>query len=180
MVGVLMSWYVVYVLAGKERKVKEDMKKVFAEKGIPEVLEEAAVPPEKIIEVVFSPEKHISRRFYSGYLLIRLSDSATEEVFEILRNVEGVVGIMGDGKPRPLAEEEAYKLLEQIKVEEIKPKPRYQFLPGDRVRITEGPFANFHGIVDEVKPDKGKVKVLVSIFGRETPVEIEFAHVQKI
>ncbi len=175
-----MGWYVVYVLAGKEKAVKEALARAFAEAGQGEVLEEAVVPPEKIIEVVFSPEKHVSRRFYSGYLLVRLADSAAEEAFEILRNVEGVVGIMGDGKPRALLEEEARKLLEQIRVEEIKPKPRYQFLPGDRVRITEGPFANFHGVVDEVKPDKGKVRVLVSIFGRETPVEIEFAHVQKI
>ncbi|WP_246167917.1 transcription termination/antitermination protein NusG [Thermosulfurimonas marina] len=173
-----MSWYVVYVWAGREREVAEALKARFAEEGLAEVLEQVVVPPEKIIEVVFSPEKHVSRRFYSGYILVKLQDG--EGAFELLRNVEGVVGIMGDGKPRPLTEEEARKLLEQIAVEEIKPKPRYQFMPGDRVRITEGPFANFHGVVDEVKPDKGKVRVLVSIFGRETPVEIEFAHVQKI
>ncbi len=173
-----MPWYVVYVWSGKEKAVKEALERAFEESGLSEALEEVVVPPEKIIEVVFSPEKHVSRRFYSGYVLVKLADG--EGAFEILRNVEGVVGIMGDGQPRPLAEEEARKLLEQITVEEIKPKPRYQFMPGDRVRITEGPFANFHGVVDEVKPDKGKVRVLVSIFGRETPVEIEFAHVQKI
>ncbi len=173
-----MPWYVVYVWSGKEKAVKEALERAFAEAGLAEALEEVVVPPEKIIEVVFSPEKHVSRRFYSGYVLVRIADG--ERAFEILRNVEGVVGIMGDGQPRALAEEEARKLLEQITVEEIKPKPRYQFMPGDRVRITEGPFANFHGVVDEVKPDKGKVRVLVSIFGRETPVEIEFAHVQKI
>ncbi len=172
------NWYVIYVWAGREREVKDNLRRVFAEAGQAEALEEVVVPPEKIIEVVFSPEKHVSRRFYPGYILVKLEDS--EGVFEILRKAEGVVGIMGDGKPVPLSEEEARKFLEQISVEEIKPKPRYQFMPGDRVRITEGPFANFHGIVDEVKPDKGKVRVLVSIFGRETPVEIEFAHVQKI
>ncbi|WP_255592379.1 transcription termination/antitermination protein NusG [Thermosulfurimonas sp. F29] len=174
-----MPWYVVYVWSGKEKAVGEALREAFSRAGMAEVLEEVVVPPEKIIEVVFSPEKHVSRRFYSGYILVRLAEEA-EGIFEVLRNVEGVVGIMGDGKPRPLSEEEARKLLEQITVEEIKPKPRYQFMPGDRVRITEGPFANFIGVVDEVKPDKGKVRVLVSIFGRETPVEIEFAQVQKI
>jgi len=174
----MSNWYVVYVWAGKEWEVKENLLRLFAEAGLESALEEVVVPPEKIIEVVFSPEKHVSRRFYPGYILVKLA--AGEEAFTILRKAEGVVGIMGDGKPVPLSEEEARKFLEQISVEEIKPKPRYQFMPGDRVRITEGPFANFHGVVDEVKPDKGKVKVLVSIFGRETPVEIEFAHVQKI
>ncbi len=172
------NWYVVYVWAGKEKEVKENLRHVFEAEGLSEALEEVVVPPEKIIEVVFSPEKHVSRRFYPGYVLVKCAEG--EEVFSVLRKAEGVVGIMGDGRPVPLSEEEARKFLEQISVEEIKPKPRYQFMPGDRVRITEGPFANFHGIVDEVKPDKGKVRVLVSIFGRETPVEIEFAHVQKI
>ena len=174
----MSHWYVVYVWAGREWEVKERLSGVFAEAGLEGVLEEVVVPPEKVIEVVFSPERQVSRRFYPGYILVKLSGG--EEAFSLLRKVEGVVGIMGDGKPVPLSEEEARKFLEQISVEEIKPKPRYQFMPGDRVRITEGPFANFHGVVDEVKPDKGKVKVLVSIFGRETPVEIEFAHVQKI
>jgi len=172
-----MSWYVVYVWAGREREVAEALKARLAEEGLSEALEQVVVPPEKIIEVVFSPEKHVSRRFYSGYILVKVQG---EGALEVLRSVKGVVGIMGDGKPRPLSEEEAQKLLSQIAVEEIKPKPRYQFMPGDRVRIIEGPFANFHGVVDEVKPDKGKVRVLVSIFGRETPVEIEFTHVQKI
>jgi len=174
----MSKWYVDYVWAGKELEVKENLYKIFAEAGLESALEEIVVPPEKIIEVVFSPEKHVSRRFYPGYILAKLAEE--EEAFSLLRKAEGVVGIMGDGKPVPLSEEEAQKFLEQISVEEIKPKPRYQFMPGDRVRITEGPFANFHGVVDEVKPDKGKVRVLVSIFGRETPVEIEFAHVQKI
>ncbi len=171
------SWHVVHVWAGKEREVKERLKEFLAREGLSEAVEEVVVPPEKEIEVVFSPERHISRRFYPGYILVKVSGG--DEVFEVLRRVEGVVGVMGDGRA-PISEEEARKFFEQISVEEIKPKPRYQFMPGDRVRITDGPFANFHGIVDEVKPEKGKVKVLVSIFGRETPVEIEFAHVQKI
>jgi transcriptional antiterminator NusG len=103
-----------------------------------------------------------------------------EELKEEIKRLEGVLDVIGGDRLYVFRTEEVEKLISQLVVEEIKPKPRYQFTQGDRVRITEGPFANFIGVVDEVKPDKGKVKVLVSIFGRETPVEIEFAYLQKI
>jgi len=103
-----------------------------------------------------------------------------EALKEEIKKIKGVIDIIGGDKLYIFRSEEVERLISQLVVEEIKPKPRYQFMQGDRVRITEGPFANFIGIVDEVKPEKGKVKVLVSIFGRETPVEIEFAYLQKI
>ncbi len=171
-------WYSIQVWAGREEEIKNKIEELFTQKGWIDRVERFFVPPLKEIEIYFSPEKQIVQRFYSGYFLM-LAD-LDEEMKEEIKNIEGVLDIVGGDKFYVFRNEEVEKLISQLVVEEIKPKPRYQFLPGDRVRITEGPFANFIGIVDEVKPDKGKVKVLVSIFGRETPVEIEFTHLQKL
>ena len=174
----MAQWYVVHVFAGFEKELKKKIEEALEKAGLKEKVSEIVAPPEKIIEIIGLPSGPQARKFYPGYLLVRAEPE--EEVFEVIRGVEKVVGFMGGKKPLPLREEEAQKILERLRVTEIKPKPRYQFEPGDRVRVIQGPFANFHGVVDEVKPDKGKVRVLVSIFGRETPVELEFAHVQKI
>ncbi len=171
-------WYSIQVWSGKEKEVSERVKDLFRERGWEGKLERLFVPPPKEIEVFFSPEKHYTQRFYSGYFLILAE--LDEEMREAIKGIDGVLDIVGGDKIYYFRAEEVEKLISQLTVEEIKPKPRYQFLQGDRVRITEGPFANFIGVVDEVKPDKGKVRVLVSIFGRETPVEIEFTHLQKI
>ncbi len=171
-------WYSVQVWSGLEEKIKNQIEFLLEEKGLKDKVERFFVPPAKEIEVMFSPEKQVSQKFYSGYFLIY--GEMDQELKEEIKKIEGVLDIVGGDKLYIFRTEEVEKLISQLVVEEIKPKPRYQFMQGDRVRITEGPFANFIGIVDEVKPDKGKVKVLVSIFGRETPVEIEFAYLQKI
>jgi transcriptional antiterminator NusG len=170
-------WYSVQVWSGLEEDIKQKVEKLLEEKA-KEKVEKIFVPPPKEIEIVFSPEKQVTQRFYSGYFLIygELDEALKEEI----KKIKGVIDIIGGDKLYIFRSEEVEKLISQLVVEEIKPKPRYQFMQGDRVRITDGPFANFIGIVDEVKPEKGKVKVLVSIFGRETPVEIEFAYLQKI
>jgi transcriptional antiterminator NusG len=170
-------WYSVQVWSGLEEDIKQKVEKLLEEKA-KEKVEKIFVPPPKEIEIVFSPEKQVTQKFYSGYFLIygELDEALKEEI----KKIKGVIDIIGGDKLYIFRSEEVERLISQLVVEEIKPKPRYQFMQGDRVRITEGPFANFIGIVDEVKPEKGKVKVLVSIFGRETPVEIEFAYLQKI
>jgi transcriptional antiterminator NusG len=170
-------WYSVQVWSGLEEDIKQKVGKLLEEKA-KEKVEKIFVPPPKEIEIVFSPEKQVTQRFYSGYFLIygELDEALKEEI----KKIKGVIDIIGGDKLYIFRSEEVERLISQLVVEEIKPKPRYQFMQGDRVRITDGPFANFIGIVDEVKPEKGKVKVLVSIFGRETPVEIEFAYLQKI
>jgi transcriptional antiterminator NusG len=170
-------WYSVQVWSGLEEDIKQKVEKLLEEKA-KEKVEKIFVPPPKEIEIVFSPEKQVTQKFYSGYFLIygELDEALKEEI----KKIKGVIDIIGGDKLYIFRSEEVERLISQLVVEEIKPKPRYQFMQGDRVRITDGPFANFIGIVDEVKPEKGKVKVLVSIFGRETPVEIEFAYLQKI
>ncbi len=171
-------WYSIQVWSGLEEKVKQELEDLLERKGLRDKVERFFVPPPKEIEVMFSPEKQVSQKFYSGYFLVFAE--LDEELKEEIRKIDGVLDIVGGDKLYVFRTEEVEKLISQLVVEEIKPKPRYQFMQGDRVRITDGPFANFIGIVDEVKPEKGKVKVLVSIFGRETPVEIEFAYLQKI
>ncbi len=171
-------WYSVQVWAGLEEKIKDKLEKLLEEKGVRDKIERIFVPPPKEIEVIFSPEKQVTQKFYSGYFLIY--GELDEQLKEEIKKINGVIDIVGGDKIYIFRTEEVEKLISQLVVDEIKPKPRYQFMQGDRVRITEGPFANFIGVVDEVKPDKGKVRVLVSIFGRETPVEIEFAYLQKI
>ena len=171
-------WYSVQVWSGMEEKIKNEVEKALNEKGFGDRVEKYFVPPVKEIEVIFSPEKQVFEKFHSGYFLMLAE--MNDEMRDVIKNIEGVLEIVGGDKLYYFRNEEVEKLISQLVVEEIKPKPRYQFMQGDRVRITDGPFANFIGIVDEVKPDKGKVRVLVSIFGRETPVEIEFAYLQKI
>ncbi|PMP67766.1 MAG: transcription termination/antitermination factor NusG [Thermodesulfobacterium geofontis] len=171
-------WYSIQVWSGLEEDIKQKVEKLLEEKGMREKIERIFVPPPKEIEIVFSPEKQVTQRFYSGFILVY--GELDEEIMNEIKKIKGVINIVGGDKLYIFRTEEVEKLISQLAVKEIKPKPRYQFMQGDRVRITEGPFANFIGIVDEVKPEKGKVKVLVSIFGRETPVEIEFTYLQKI
>jgi len=172
------NWYAIQVQVGREEEVKERFERYLAENNLSDKVERIFVPPPKEIEVVFSPEKQEVRRFYSGYFLIYAE--LDEALRETIRGMEGVLEVVGGDKLYFFRTEEVEKLMGQLVVEEIKPKPRYQFMPGDRVKILEGPFANFIGTIEEVKPDKGKVKVLVSIFGRETPVDIDFTNLQKI
>lgn len=170
------TWYSIQVCSGLEEEVKEKLEALLEKKD--KKIEKIFVPPLKEIEVSLSPEKQSVGRFYSGYFLVY--GEIDEETKEEIRKLEGVLDIVGGGTLYFFRNEEVEKLISQLGVEEIKPKPRYQFMPGDKVRIIEGPLANFIGTVDEIKPDKGKVKVLVSIFGRETPVEIEFTYLQRI
>lgn len=172
------NWYSVQVWAGKEEEVKEKLEKLLAEQGFSDKFEKIFVPPPKEIEVHFSPERQEKRRFYSGYFLIY--GELDEALRQAIKSLEGVLDIVGGDKLYFFRTEEVEKLQSSLVVEEIKPKPRYQFMVGDKVKIIEGPFANFIGTVEEVKPDKGKVRVLVSIFGRETPVDIDFTNLQKI
>ncbi|MFN3567607.1 MAG: transcription termination/antitermination protein NusG, partial [Caldimicrobium sp.] len=125
-----------------------------------------------------SPEKQLEGMFYSGYFLVY--GEIDEDLKKGIKDIEGVLDVVGGDKVSLFRTEEVERLINQFVVEEIKPKPRYQFMPGDKVKIIEGPFANFIGVVDEVRADKGKVRVLVSIFGRETPVDIDFTNLQKI
>ena len=136
------------------------------------------VPTEQVVEMVKGSKKTSSRKFFPGYILLNVD--LTDETWHTVRGTPKVTGFVGDDlHPQSLPDAEAMKIIGRIKDGALKPKPKVMYDVGDTVRVTEGPFANFQGIVDEVFPDKGRVRVMVSIFGRETPVELEFIQVTK-
>ena len=145
----------------------------------PEKFGEVVVPTEEIVELVKGKRKTSSRKFYPGYILVQMD--LTEETWHMVKDTPKVTGFLGGRDiPAPLTDEEAEQIINQVEAGKTKPQPKYSFETGDEVRVVDGPFTNFTGTVEDVKPDKGKIKVLVSIFGRPTPVELEFVQVMKV
>jgi transcription termination/antitermination protein NusG len=173
------QWYIVHTYSGYENKVKASLEERVKSAGLEEYFDQILVPTEKVVELVKGQKKESSRKFYPGYVLINME--MNEKTWHLVNDTPKVTGFLG-GKtsPIPIPEEEAIAIIGQIKTGTLQPKPKYQFEQGDEVRVTDGPFSNFNGIVEEVKPEKGKLRVLISIFGRATPVELEFVQVTKI
>ena len=173
------KWYIVHVYSGFENKVKIALEEHIASSSHADKFGEVVVPTEEIVELVKGKRKTSSRKFYPGYILVNME--LDEETWHIVNNTAKVTGFLGGRqKPAPLTDEEAEQILQRMEVGKLKPQPKYFFESGDEIRVIDGPFANFNGIVDEVNPEKGKIKVLVSIFGRSTPVELEFVQVTKL
>jgi transcriptional antiterminator NusG len=176
---VALKWYIVHVYSGFENKVKAALEERIASSSDPEKFGEVVVPTEEIVELVKGKRKTSSRKFYPGYILVRLD--LDDETWHIVNDTAKVTGFLGGRKkPTPLSEEEADQILNRMEAGKLKPQPKYFFESGDEIRVIDGPFTNFNGTVQEVNPEKGKIKVLVSIFGRSTPVELEFVQVQKL
>jgi transcriptional antiterminator NusG len=173
------KWYIVHVYSGFENKVKTALEERVASSPHPEKFGEVLVPTEEIVELVKGKRKTSSRKFYPGYLLIRMElDDETWHIINSTAKVTGFVG--GREKPAPISDEEAEQILNRMVAGKLKPQPKYFFEAGDEIRVIDGPFKNFNGTVEEVNPEKGKIRVLVSIFGRSTPVELEFVQVTKL
>jgi transcriptional antiterminator NusG len=176
---VAFKWYIVHVYSGFESKVKTALEERINSSPHAEKFNEVVVPTEEIVELVKGKRKTSSRKFYPGYILVNME--LDDETWHIINNTAKVTGFLGGrDKPTPLTDEEAEQILKRMEVGKLKPQPKYFFESGDEVRVIDGPFTNFNGIVDEVNPEKGKIKVLVSIFGRSTPVELEFVQVTKL
>ncbi len=174
-----LKWYIVHVYSGFENKVKAALEERIASSSDPEKFGEVVVPTEEIVELVKGKRKTSSRKFYPGYILVRLD--LDDETWHIVNDTAKVTGFLGGRKkPTPISEEEADQILNRMEAGKLKPQPKYFFESGDEIRVIDGPFTNFNGTVQEVNPEKGKIKVLVSIFGRSTPVELEFVQVQKL
>ena len=174
-----LNWYIVHVYSGFESKVKKALEERIATFSDSEKFGEIVVPTEQIVELVKGKRKTSSRKFYPGYILVQMD--LNDETWHIVNNTEKVTGFLGGReKPTPISEEEAQQILNRMEAGKLKPKPKYFFETGDEVRVIDGPFTNFNGTVDEVNPEKGKIKVLVSIFGRSTPVELDFVQVTKL
>jgi transcriptional antiterminator NusG len=176
---VAFKWYIVHVYSGFENKVKKALKERIASSPHPEKFGEVLVPTEQIVELVKGRRKESSRKFYPGYILVNME--LDDETWHVVNDTAKVTGFLGGrNKPTPLTDEEASNILNRMEAGKLKPKPKYFFEQGDEIRVIDGPFANFNGTVEEVNQEKGKIRVLVSIFGRATPVELEFVQVVKI
>lgn len=172
------NWYIVHTHTGFEDKVKEALTERIHSAGQEESFDEIIVPTEQVVEMVKGSRKTSLRKFFPGYILIcmELNDTTWHTVNDTPR----VTGFVGDNRnPQPLPEKDALKIIGRIEEGATTPKPKVVFEEGDPVRVIEGPFANFQGVIEEVYPEKGRVKVMVSIFGRSTPVELEYIQVSK-
>ena len=173
------KWYIVHVYSGFEAKVKKALEERIALSPHPEKFGEILVPTEQIVELVKGKRKESSRKFYPGYILVHMA--LDDETWHIVNDTAKVTGFLGGrSKPTPLTDEEAEVILSRMEAGKLKPQPKYFFELGDEIRVIDGPFANFNGTVEEVNPEKGKIRVLVTIFGRSTPVELDFVQVSKL
>ncbi|MEN8188360.1 MAG: transcription termination/antitermination protein NusG [Thermodesulfobacteriota bacterium] len=170
-------WYILQVHSGFEDKVKDILEDRIKKEGLEDLFGEILVPTEQVVEMIKGQRKTSSRKFFPGYMLVSM-DLNDHTWHTIHHNMPRVVGFVGDDKnPIPLSDEDAAKIIGRIQDGSETPRPKVTFEVGQAVRVVDGPFANFQGTVDEVFPDKGRVRVMVSIFGRETPVELEFVQV---
>lgn len=176
-----MKWYVVHTYSGYEEKIKAGLLAKIKALGKENLFGDILVPQADVVEIVNGVKKKSKQKFFPGYILIQLEP--TEEAFHIVKSTPMVTGFVGGGKDiksiPSVPEEEIEKLKREIQERAVKPKPKFSFEPGESVRVIDGPFASFNGIVEEVKADKGRLRVLVSIFGRSTPVEVNFNQVEK-
>jgi len=175
---VAMNWYIIHVYSGFEHKVKNNLEERIAACEHPEKFGEVIVPTEQVVELVKGKRKTSNRKFYPGYIMVRME--LDEDTWHLVKNTAKVTGFLGGReRPAPIPDEEAEQILNRMEAGKNKPQPKFLFEVGDEVRVIDGPFTNFNGTVEDVNPEKGKLKVLVSIFGRSTPVELDFVQVAK-
>ncbi len=174
-----LRWYVVHTYSGYENRAKKSLEERIRQDGVDELFGEVLIPTENVVELGKGGTRRTTKRkFFPGYMLVQLE--LTDITWHTVKGTPKVTGFIGaGGKPAPVPEAEVRRLTKQISEGELKPKPRIVFEEGEDVRVVDGPFANFNGVVETVNHDKGRVRVLVSIFGRSTPVELDFVQVEK-
>ena len=173
------KWYVVHTQTGHEGRVKSSLKKRAQLNGLSANITQILIPTEQVSEIKSGKKFITQRKFFPGYLVVEME--LNDKTWYLVKNTPGVTGFVGSGnKPLPLRDSEVKNILKQIEEKTAKPKPKIVFEEGETVRVKEGPFTNFNGIIEEINPAKGKLKVTVSIFGRSTPVELEYWQVEKV
>jgi transcriptional antiterminator NusG len=173
------NWYIVHTYSGFEERVKETLGQRAEALGMGEAFGEIKIPTETIVEYKGGKKREVQRKFFPGYILVEMEMS--DPAWHVVKNTPKVTGFVGSGKkPTPLSQEEVDQILQQVVTAKEKPKPKYIFEKGEPVKIIDGPFNNFSGVVEEVNLDRNTLKVMVTIFGRATPVELDFIQVQKL
>lgn len=174
-----MRWYIVHAYSNFENKVAQSIRDQAAQRGLEDKFEEVMVPKEKVVEVRRGKKVDAERTFFPGYVLVKCD--LTDEVFHLIKNTPKVTGFLGaDKKPMPIPEIEAQRIKGQVQEGVDRPKPSIHFEVGEQVRVSDGPFASFNGTVEEIDQTRARLKVAVSIFGRATPVELEYGQVEKV
>lgn len=170
------KWYVVHTYSGFENKVKLSLQERIEAAGMQQYFSDILIPEEDVVELISGEKKTSKRKFFPGYILVRME--MRDDTWHIVKDTPKVTGFIGSkDKPSPIADKDVELLKTRIDEGTLKPKPKFKFEVGDHVRIIDGPFTNFDGVIDEVRPEKGKLRVIVSIFGRQTPVELDFIQV---
>ena len=172
-------WYVVHVFSGFEKKVAQAIKERAQQHGMAPAIEDVMVPTDSVVEMRKNKKVNAERKFFPGYVLVKMDMS--NDSWHLVRNTPKVTGFLGaKDKPQPISEREAERLINQVKEGIEKPKPAILFEVGEQVRVSDGPFTSFNGVVEEIDEEKSRLKVSVSIFGRPTPVELEYTQVEKV
>jgi transcriptional antiterminator NusG len=172
-------WYIVHAYSNFERKVAESIKERAASAGLSDMFEEVLVPMEEVVEMRRGRKVSSERKFFPGYVLVKMD--LNDQTYHLIKATPKVTGFLGtENKPIPITEEEAGRILQQVQEGVERPKPSVTFEIGEQVRVADGPFASFNGLVEEVDEERARLKVAVSIFGRPTPVELEYAQVEKL
>ena len=175
----LFKWYILHAYSGFERKVRESIESRVQAFGLREKVGRVMIPTEPVTEIINGKKRTVERVFLPGYVLVEMD--LDNDLWHVIKNTPRVTGFLGTGdKPVALSEEEVSSILFRSETSKDKPKLKIKFAKNESVRITEGPFANFNGVIDEVNEDRETVKVMVTIFGRSTPVELEFGKVEKV
>lgn len=172
-------WYIVHAYSNFEKKVADAIKEQAAAQGLDELFDEVLVPTEEVVEIRRGRKVTSERRFFPGYVLVKMD--MTDAAYHLIKNTPKVTGFLGtENKPVPISEDEANRILHQVQEGVERPRPTIAFEVGEQVRVSDGPFASFNGLVEDVDEERARLKVAVSIFGRATPVELEYAQVEKI
>ena len=177
--GTEFRWYIVHTYSGFEERVKEALRQRADALNMADDFGEIRIPTETVVELKGGKKRETQRKFFPGYILVQMKMS--DAAWHVVRNTPKVTGFVGTGKkPTPLTQDEVDQILEQVVSAKEKPKPKYVFEKGEPVKIVDGPFSNFSGVVEEINLDRNTLKMMVTILGRQTPVELEFLQVQKL